>query len=146
MSQNMQNGVWKCTLCAFFIGITLRVLMNHYYTVHGNQAKFFVRCGVNDCLATFTRYHSFYKHVRKKHRNEYEGTLVEAVDDGQFDSDNLDHSSHISDKHAVNHTLDVCNLSQSSSTRHSLSTDEESSDSDTDDETLFQVVTTIIIG
>lgn len=139
MSQNMQNNVWKCTLCAVFVGITLRVLRNHYYTVHGNQAKLFVRCGVNDCPATFTRYHSFYKHVRKKHRNEYEGTLTEAVDDSQFDSDNLDRMSHISHDHAVNHTSDVCNLSPSLTTRHSLSTDEESSKSDTDDELVFQV-------
>ena len=30
--QNGQNTIWKCSLCAAFVAITLRVLMNHYYT------------------------------------------------------------------------------------------------------------------
>ena len=66
------NTVWNCSLCDVFVALALRVLMNHYYSVHSNEVNFFVRCGVDDCPATFRRYHSFYKHVRRNHRLEYE--------------------------------------------------------------------------
>ena len=77
--QNGQNTIWKCSLCAAFVAITLRVLMNHYYTVHSNEVNFSVRCGINECPATFKRYHSFYKHIRKKHHHEYESKVKEDV-------------------------------------------------------------------
>ena len=53
--------------------------MNHYYSVHSSNPIFFVRCGVDDCPATFTRYHSFYKPVVRKHKEKYEKRLEEIL-------------------------------------------------------------------
>ena len=133
ISQNGQNTIWKCSLCAAFVAITLRVLMNHYYTVHSNEVNFSVRWGINECPATFKRYHSFYKHIRKKHHHEYEGKLKEDVNYSQCESDSQSQINH--DDTVDDHG---CNPSEAS-TRHCLSTDEGSSDSSSDDEVPLQV-------
>lgn len=57
------HATWKCFICTTFFALTLRVLMSHYYSAHSNGPNFWLKCGVNDCPATFRRYHSFYKHV-----------------------------------------------------------------------------------
>ena len=46
--------------------------MGHYFSAHSKDLNFFVKCGVNDCPATFRRYHSFYKHVARNHKEEYQ--------------------------------------------------------------------------
>ena len=132
--QNGQNTIWKCSLCAAFVAITLRVLMNHYYTVHSNEVNFSVRCGINECPATFKRYHSFYKHIRKKHHHEYESKVKEDVNYSQCESDSqsqINHDDPVDDHGCIN-------LSQAS-TRHCSSTGEGSSDSSSDDEVPHQV-------
>lgn len=90
ISQGGSNQIWRCSLCPVFVALTLRVLMNHIYTVHSNKINFFVRCGVNNCPATFQRYHSFYKHVKKKHDKEYEG----AKECNSFTTNFQDHNCH----------------------------------------------------
>lgn len=49
--------------------------MAHYFSAHSKELNFFVKCGVNDCPATFRRYHSFYKHVARNHKEEYKGII-----------------------------------------------------------------------
>ena len=80
MENQTQGPTWKCFACVTFVALTLRALMNHYYSVHSSNPNFFVRCGVDDCPATFTRYHSFYKHVVRKHNEKYEKRLEEILD------------------------------------------------------------------
>lgn len=46
--------------------------MAHYFSAHSKDLNFFVKCGVNNCPATFRRYHSFYKHVARNHKEEYQ--------------------------------------------------------------------------
>ena len=64
-------NVFRCSRCNAFQALTLRGLLNHYYTVHSNETNFRVVCGVNDCPAIFTKYNSLYKHVTRQHRDIY---------------------------------------------------------------------------
>lgn len=50
---------WKCYICSVFVALTLKVLMAHYFSAHSKELNFFVKCGVNNCPASFRRYHSF---------------------------------------------------------------------------------------
>ena len=68
----MEGSIFICSKCNSFRALTLRGLLNHYFTVHSNETNFRVVCGVDDCPAIFTKYNSFYKHVRKQHRNAYD--------------------------------------------------------------------------
>ena len=72
MDDNQLSPIWKCFVCSTFIALTLKTLMGHYYAVHSNEPNFLVKCGVKGCPATFQRYHSFYKHVSRNHRREYD--------------------------------------------------------------------------
>ena len=67
---------WKCNICSVFVALTLKVLMSHYFSAHSEELNFFVKCGVNDCPATFRQYHSFYKHMAKNHKDEYKGNIA----------------------------------------------------------------------
>ena len=49
--------------------------MAHYFSAHSKDLNFFVKCGVNNCPATFRRYHSFYKHVARNHKEEYRSNI-----------------------------------------------------------------------
>ena len=63
---------FRCSRCNAFQALTLRGLLNHYFTVHSNETNFHVVCGVNDCPAIFTKYNSLYKHVTRQHRDTYD--------------------------------------------------------------------------
>jgi hypothetical protein len=131
--QGRQNTVWKCSLCAVFVAVTLRVLMNHYYTVHSNEVNFSIRCGVDDCPATFQRYHSFYKHVKKKHRRAYDNSFTLQPLDDTSSTESTIQPTDIGDVHN--------NISYDWNHLDLVSTDEESTQSETDGEDIFQVHT-----
>lgn len=76
MDAGQPLATWKCYICGVFVALTLKVLMSHYFSAHSKELNFFVKCGVNDCPATFRRYHSFYKHVAKNHKDEYKGNIA----------------------------------------------------------------------
>ena len=82
MDGGQSQATWKCYVCGVFVALTLKVLMTHYFSAHSKEINFLVKCGVNDCPATFRRYHSFYKHVARNHREEYKGN-IESRDDVQ---------------------------------------------------------------
>ena len=75
MDAGQPPASWKCYVCGVFVALTLKVLMSHYFSAHSKELNFFVKCGVNDCPATFRRYHSFYKHVARNHKDEYKGNI-----------------------------------------------------------------------
>ena len=72
---------WVCTICNVFQAITLRNLLSHYNRVHGNESNFRVVCNIDECPASFTKFNSFYKHVRRSHQQAYEGSIVDNVNE-----------------------------------------------------------------
>lgn len=42
--------------------------IQHVGLVHAHEPNFSITCGVGDCQSTFSRFHSFRKHVYRKHR------------------------------------------------------------------------------
>ena len=69
---------WECNICNVFQAITLRALVSHYNRVHANESNFRVVCNVEECPASFTKFNSFYKHVKRSHQQEYDGTIVDS--------------------------------------------------------------------
>ena len=59
--------VYRCNLCAYFIGSTLCSLLNHLARIHKNDAGFHALCGVDGCSRTYTNYYSLRNHVYRKH-------------------------------------------------------------------------------
>ena len=64
--------VFKCSLCSTFQSLSLRGLSNHVYTVHSKEINFRIICKIKECPIIFTKYNSWYKHILKHHRTEYE--------------------------------------------------------------------------
>lgn len=67
---------WSCvfTFCVFSAA-SLRILMSHLNQVHSDD-NFKIICGLSDtpdCHKVFTKYNSFYKHIRRKHDDVYRG-------------------------------------------------------------------------
>ena len=42
-------------------------VLRHIGSVHSHQAGFEVVCGIQGCPRTYKNYHSFLKHLRRKH-------------------------------------------------------------------------------
>ena len=61
--------VYRCNLCAYFIGSTLCSLLNHLGRIHKNDAGFHSLCGVDGCSRTYTNYYSLRNHVYRKHED-----------------------------------------------------------------------------
>ena len=58
-----------CPLCSTFAAKDLKGVLRHMGTIHAHEAGFYVRCQVKDCPYTYTNYHSYKKHLYKKHRD-----------------------------------------------------------------------------
>lgn len=67
----------KCSKRAF----NLRKLITHVGLVHAHEPHFSITCGINDCQAAFSKYHSFRRHVYRKHKPSVLNSL-EVVEDG----------------------------------------------------------------
>ena len=59
--------VYRCNLCAYFIGSTLCSLLNHLGRIQKYDAGFHALCGVDGCSRTYTNYSSLRNHVYRKH-------------------------------------------------------------------------------
>lgn len=59
----------QCPLCEDFSVPTFPLLLRHIGQVHRNAPDFQVSCGIDACGSTFTNYHTFRRHLRKKHRH-----------------------------------------------------------------------------
>lgn len=55
----------KCTRRTF----SLVKLIQHVGIVHAHQSNFNITCSIDECQSTFSRYHSYRKHVYRKHRS-----------------------------------------------------------------------------
>ena len=68
-----------CQRCTSFTTVLLRTLLNHYNTTHKNEVNFFVVCDVKNCQLSFTKYNSYYKHVRAHHKDLHDLKYVEDI-------------------------------------------------------------------
>lgn len=59
-----------CQLCPDFSAPTPHLLLKHIGRVHANAPRFNLRCIFGECETTFTNFHSYKRHVRKKHLRE----------------------------------------------------------------------------
>lgn len=69
---------WKCAICLLVFTLTLRTLLQHINRNHAASPNFHIICGINQCPREYTRFHSFYKHVRKTHYELWNLTTAEA--------------------------------------------------------------------
>ena len=60
----MECEEYTCSMCT---AANMSVILRHIGTVHSHQAGFRVVCGIRDCPRTYDNYHSFRKHLRRKH-------------------------------------------------------------------------------
>ena len=59
----------RCHLCSGdFFAPSLKLLLFHIGRVHSNSPDFNLTCGIDNCQVTFTNFHAYKRHVRKKHR------------------------------------------------------------------------------
>ena len=68
-----------------FTAISLRILLSHFNQVHSDE-EFQIICGLGDtpaCHKIFSKYNSFYRHVKRKHDDIYRG-CSDPPSDGQY--------------------------------------------------------------
>ena len=58
---------FTCSMCYRFTATSVSAVLRHIGTVHAHQSNFEVVCGVNGCPRTYQNYHSFRKHIHRKH-------------------------------------------------------------------------------
>ena len=56
----------KCTMCSFF-ALDEHCLLLHVVRKHRHEPRFMVHCNAHGCTATFSKYESFRKHVKRNH-------------------------------------------------------------------------------
>jgi len=61
---------WNCPLCNWFAAPTLKGVVRHVGKLHAHEAGFRVCCGVSGCPRTYTKFHSYRKHMYVHHREE----------------------------------------------------------------------------
>lgn len=65
-------------------------------TVHAHDPTFSVRCSVGDCPRVYSNYHSYKKHIYKKHREVLDDLTLQSSDDG---------ASHLVDAEDMSQTI-----------------------------------------
>ena len=56
-------AMWKCGLCVGFAALVL----SHVRQVHSGDKDFQITCGILNCEKSYTKYDSFYRHVKNQH-------------------------------------------------------------------------------
>ena len=62
--------VVHCWLCYKVAAPTLKGIVKHMGNIHSHESNFFVKCGINSCTRSYTKFYSFKKHLYRKHRRE----------------------------------------------------------------------------
>ncbi len=58
---------YRCTICQHYAASSVNAVLRHIGTVHSHEPHFRVVCGVDGCPKAYSNYHSFRKHLRRKH-------------------------------------------------------------------------------
>lgn len=61
------SSQFTCSMCYHYTSSSIDSVLRHIGSVHAHQANFNVLCGIQGCPRTYTNYHSFRKHLRRKH-------------------------------------------------------------------------------
>lgn len=62
-----QHQCTKCLRRTF----TLTKLIQHIGLVHAHEPNFSITCGLKDCQSSFSKYHSFRRHLYRKHKQSF---------------------------------------------------------------------------
>ena len=76
-----------CSLCYRFTATDMSAVLRHIGVTHAHQANFRVVCGIQGCPRTYTNYHSFRKHLRRKHMETLELEPSVVYDDPPIELD-----------------------------------------------------------
>lgn len=60
-------AMWKCGLCVGFAALVLSQMLSHIRQVHSGDKDFKITCGILNCEKSYTKYGSFYRHVKNQH-------------------------------------------------------------------------------
>lgn len=60
-------GLYDCTKCSKKT-FTLKKLLQHIGLVHAHEPHFGITCVISNCQSAFSKYHSFRRHVYRKHK------------------------------------------------------------------------------
>ena len=94
-------------MCYNFTAANMSAILRHFIgTVHSHQAGFRVVCGIRDCPRTYDNYHSFRKHLCRKHMETlalgvpetYYGRHTGDDSNGDFHGDLSEHCGPIWDR------------------------------------------------
>lgn len=77
-------GSYRCTICRRFAAPSLNGVLKHIGTIHSHEPHFRVVCGVNDCPKAYNNYHSFRKHLRRKHPEYIQTSRPSITQTNQF--------------------------------------------------------------
>ena len=73
MSTNQSSShCWRCPLCSFFAAPGPKGVLRHIGSIHAHEHSFHITCGVQGCPRSYSNYHSYKKHMYKKHRDVLE--------------------------------------------------------------------------
>lgn len=76
MLWHLHGLAWRCPLCHSFAARILKGVLRHIGAVHAHEANFHVTCGIQGCPRSYSNYHSYKKHMYKKHREVLEVTAT----------------------------------------------------------------------
>ena len=79
---NMES-LWLCNFCY----ISLFELVSHVRAIHSVDPGLRFVCNVNGCPAVFKQTNTWYKHVTKKHQEQYDSTLLIESRESRFQED-----------------------------------------------------------
>ena len=64
-----ERSIYKCPLCVFE-SCSRRLQLSHLRTVHSNDPRFNVQCGLGGCGYTATSFSALYSHIYRHHKDE----------------------------------------------------------------------------
>jgi hypothetical protein len=56
----------NCPMCTFEAR-SLKIVLSHLRSVHSNDPRFNVMCGLEGCSSTFTTFSALYSHIYRRH-------------------------------------------------------------------------------
>ena len=74
--RHVRKMVVVCWICYRFAAPSLKGIVKHMGNVHSFDPNFRVCCGIDSCSRTYTNFHSFKKHLYRKHRFELDCSEV----------------------------------------------------------------------
>ena len=58
----------KCPMCTFEAR-SVKIVLSHLRSVHSNDPRFNVMCGLDGCSSTFRTFSALYSHIYRRHRS-----------------------------------------------------------------------------